>query len=71
MDFGVFSIGSATRRPPDVKGRLRTRLLQVMVKQGGDWKITVHHNVDVKSGVTAPEPQWAEDRVSLSRPRYS
>jgi ketosteroid isomerase-like protein len=41
----------------DVKGRLRTRLLQVMVKQGGDWKITVYHNVDVKPGVTAPEPQ--------------
>jgi hypothetical protein len=56
MDFGAFSIGSATRRPPDVKGRLRTQLLQVMVKQGGDWKI-VYHNLDVKSGVTAPEPQ--------------
>jgi len=30
---------------------------RVMVKQGGDWKITVYHNVGVKSGVTAPEPQ--------------
>jgi hypothetical protein len=57
MDFGVFSIGSATSAPPDAKGRLRTRLLQVMVKEAGDSKITVYHNVDVKPGVTAPEPQ--------------
>jgi uncharacterized protein (TIGR02246 family) len=41
----------------DDKGRLRTRLLQVMVKDAGVWKITVYHNVDVKPGVTAPEPQ--------------
>jgi hypothetical protein len=27
---------------------------RVMVKQGGDWKVTVDHNVGVKSGVTAP-----------------
>jgi hypothetical protein len=43
--------------PPDAKGRLRTRLPQVMVKDAGDWKITVYHNVDVKPEVTAPEPQ--------------
>jgi uncharacterized protein (TIGR02246 family) len=42
--------------PPDAKGRLRTRLLQVMVKEAVDWKITVYHNVDVKRGETAPEP---------------
>jgi uncharacterized protein (TIGR02246 family) len=41
----------------DDKGRLRTRLLQVMVKDAGEWKIAVYHNVDVKPGVTAPEPQ--------------
>ena len=41
----------------DDEGRLRTRLLQVMVKDGDEWKITVYHNVDVKPGVTAPEPQ--------------
>lgn len=41
----------------DDKGRLRTRLLQVMVKDAGEWKITVYHNVDLKPGVTAPEPQ--------------
>jgi len=55
MDFGVFSIESAT--PPMPRGRLRTRLLQVMVKEAGDRKITVYHNLDVKPGVTAPEPQ--------------
>jgi uncharacterized protein (TIGR02246 family) len=34
----------------DDKGRLCTRLLQVMVKDAGEWKITVYHNVDVKPG---------------------
>jgi len=28
----------------DDKGRLRTRLLQVLVKDGGEWKITAYHN---------------------------
>ena len=41
----------------DAKGRLRTRLLQVLVKDGGEWKIAAYHNVDVKSGVQTPEPQ--------------
>lgn len=41
----------------DPKGRLRTRLLQVMVKDADGWKIAVYHNVDVKPSVTAPEPQ--------------
>jgi hypothetical protein len=36
---------------------LRTRLLQVLVKDGGEWKIAAYHNVDVKSGVEVPEPQ--------------
>jgi hypothetical protein len=27
------------------------------VKDGGEWKIAAYHNVDVKSGVQAPEPQ--------------
>ncbi len=52
---------SASGPPPgthvDAKGRLRTRLLQVMVKDAGEWKITVYHNVDIKPGVTAPEPE--------------
>ena len=41
----------------DAKGRLRTRLLQVLLKDGGEWKIAAYHNVDVKSGVQAPDPQ--------------
>jgi uncharacterized protein (TIGR02246 family) len=41
----------------DDKGRLRTRLLQVVVKNGGEWKITAYHNTDVKSGVPVPDPQ--------------
>jgi uncharacterized protein (TIGR02246 family) len=41
----------------DAKGRLRTRLLQVMVKDAGEWKTTVYHNVDIKPSVPAPEPR--------------
>ncbi len=41
----------------DDKGRLRTRLLQVVVKDGGEWKITAYHNTDLKSGVPVPDPQ--------------
>jgi uncharacterized protein (TIGR02246 family) len=40
----------------DDKGRLRTRLLQVMAKGGGGWKIVAYHNTDVKSDVPAPDP---------------
>lgn len=41
----------------DAKGRLRTRLLQVVVKEGGEWKIVAYHNTDVKSDVPVPDPQ--------------
>jgi len=41
----------------DAKGRLRTRLLQVIVNEKGEWKIVAYHNTDVKSDVPAPEPQ--------------
>jgi hypothetical protein len=41
----------------DAKGRLRTRLLQVVVRQRGEWKVIAYHNVDVKPGVVVPEPQ--------------
>ncbi len=41
----------------DKKGRLRTRLLQVLVNKNGDWKIVNYHNVDVKSQTPVPEPQ--------------
>jgi len=44
--------GTAT----DSKGRLRTRLLQVVARRGGEWKIVAYHNVDVKPGVPIPEP---------------
>ena len=39
----------------DAKGRLVTRLLQVVVKESADWKIVAYHNVDVKPGVLIPE----------------
>ena len=38
----------------DTKGRLFTRLLQVMVKDKDAWQITVYHNVDLKSGTPIP-----------------
>jgi uncharacterized protein (TIGR02246 family) len=38
----------------DAKGRLFTRLLQVMVKIKDGWQITVYHNVDLKTGTTIP-----------------
>jgi len=41
----------------DDKGRLRTRLLQVIVKDRGEWKIVAYHNVDVKSDIPVPDPQ--------------
>jgi uncharacterized protein (TIGR02246 family) len=41
----------------DAKGRLRTRLLQVVARQGGEWKVVAYHNVDVKPGVPVPEPK--------------
>ena len=41
----------------DDKGRLRTRLLQVVAKQDGVWKIVSYHNVDVKPGIPVPEPK--------------
>ena len=40
----------------DERGRLRTRLLQVIAKQDGVWKVVSYHNVDVKPGVQVPEP---------------
>ncbi len=41
----------------DDKGRLRSRLLQVMVKDGGEWKIATFHNTDVGPDVPVPDPQ--------------
>ena len=42
---------------PDAKGRLRTRLLEVMTRQGDEWKIVAYHNIDIKPGVPTPEPR--------------
>ena len=41
----------------DDKGRIRTRLLQVVAKQNGVWKIMTYHNVDVKPGIPFREPR--------------
>ena len=40
--------------PLDAKGRLRTRLLQVVAKQNGSWKVVAYHNVDIKPGTLVP-----------------
>ena len=55
------SVSGMSGSPPpgatlDAKGRLRTRLLQVIAKRGAEWKIVAYHNVDVKRGVPVPEP---------------
>lgn len=51
--------GFAGDPPPgarlDAKGRLNTRLLQVLVKESTGWKIVSYHNVDVKPGVPIPD----------------
>jgi uncharacterized protein (TIGR02246 family) len=41
----------------DGTGRLRTRLLQVVVKQGEEWKVVAYHNEDVKPGIGLPGPR--------------
>jgi uncharacterized protein (TIGR02246 family) len=43
---------------PDNKGSLRTRLLQVLVNDGGDWRIVAYHNTEVKSSdAPVPDPR--------------
>jgi len=39
----------------DDKGHLHTKLLQVMKKEGADWKIIAYHNIDVKQGIPVEE----------------
>lgn len=41
----------------DEMGRLRTRLLQVLLKNEGKWTIIAYHNTDVKSDVAVPDPR--------------
>jgi uncharacterized protein (TIGR02246 family) len=54
------TVAGLVQSPPGVarddKGRMRTRLLQVVAKEGGVWKIVTYHNVDVKPGTPVPEP---------------
>jgi uncharacterized protein (TIGR02246 family) len=40
----------------DEKGRIRTRLLQIVAKNHGIWKIVTYHNTDVKPGIPFTEP---------------
>ena len=54
---GVVAAQLAPGTGGDEKGRLRTRLLQVVVKQGEEWKVVAYHNVDVKPGIPLPEPR--------------
>ena len=57
----VTTVNGAVQSPVgitrDDKGRIRTRLLQVVVKQRGAWQIVTYHNVDVKPGIPFPEPK--------------
>ena len=48
---GVVSGQLAQGTNADASGRLRTRLLQVVAKQAGEWKVVAYHNVDVKPGI--------------------
>ena len=54
---GFSKAGAPPGTQVDANGRLRTRLLQVLKNDGGEWKIVVYHNVDVKPGVPVPEPR--------------
>jgi uncharacterized protein (TIGR02246 family) len=54
---GVVQSQLAAGTTGDAAGRLRTRLLQVVAKQGDAWKVVVYHNVDVKPGIPVPDPR--------------
>ena len=57
----VTTVNGAAQSPVgvtrDEKGRIRTRLLQVVAREGSAWKIVTYHNVDVKPGIPFPEPR--------------
>jgi hypothetical protein len=57
----VTTVSGAAQGPVGVtrddKGRIRTRLLQVVAKEAGVWKIVTYHNVDVKPEIPFPEPK--------------
>ena len=52
---GFAKEGIPARLQLDTKGQLNTRLLQVLTKDAGVWKIVSYHNVDVKPGIPIPE----------------
>ncbi|KAA9357370.1 SgcJ/EcaC family oxidoreductase [Larkinella humicola] len=52
---GFAKEGLPARIQLDAKGALNTRLLQVLAKETGSWKIVSYHNVDVKPGTPIPE----------------
>ncbi len=52
---------SGMAQPPtgvmlDESGRIRTRLLQIVARDNGVWKIVTYHNTDVKPGIPFTEP---------------
>ncbi|GAB3046893.1 YybH family protein [Spirosoma pulveris] len=52
---GFAKEGLPPRIQLDAKGQLNTRLLQVVTKEAGAWKIVSYHNVDIKPGTPIPE----------------
>ncbi|GAB3716282.1 hypothetical protein GCM10027592_57430 [Spirosoma flavus] len=52
---GFAKEGLPARLQLDAKGQLNTRLLQVLAKETGGWKVVSYHNVDVKPGTPIPE----------------
>lgn len=52
---GIQKLSPGTKT--DEKGRPRSRLLQVIVKQVGEWKIAAYHNTVVKPDAPVPDPQ--------------
>ena len=52
------TVAGAAQAPPGVgvddKGRFHTRLLQIVVKEDGQWKVVAYHNVDIKPGIPIP-----------------
>ncbi|QHV95669.1 SgcJ/EcaC family oxidoreductase [Spirosoma endbachense] len=52
---GFAKEGLPPRLQLDAKGQLNTRLLQVLAKEAGGWKVVSYHNVDIKPGTPIPE----------------
>ena len=57
----VTTVSGTAQSPPGVtrddNGRFHTRLMQVVAKEDGVWKIVTYHNVDVKPGIPFQEPK--------------